>query len=893
MRVVNAEAVVVGNPLWASVLVNEPIERAWAERALRFTEPSPSTRTTIVLRDRDSPSGFSSARTEAKALTNTSARQRSLGPMTGKIGDTVSQTPSSSERIDDVDVSLEMQGSFLEYAYSVIYSRALPDARDGLKPVQRRIIYQMAEMGLRPEKGYVKSARVVGEVMGKLHPHGDSAIYDALVRLAQSFSLRVPFVDGHGNFGSLDDGPAASRYTEAKLRPEAIAMTDSLDEDVVDFVPNYDGQLLQPDVLPAAFPNLLVNGAAGIAVGMATNMAPHNLVEVVEATRHLLAHPDATLDDLMAFIPGPDLPSGGIIVGLEGIRDAYLTGKGAFRTRARSTIEQVSARKTGIVVTELPYLVGPERIIERIKDGVTKKKITGISNVVDLTDRKNGLRLVIEVKTGFSPEAVLDQLYRQTPLEDGFSINNVALVAGKPETLGLVDMLRVYIAHRLQVVTRRSRYRLDRKTERLHLVEGLIRAIVDIDAVIRVIRASDDAASARTELQSTFALSELQADYILELRLRRLTKFSRIELESERDSLITDIDALTTLLSSEDSLRTVVSEELADVASKYGTPRRTTLLDGEDVPVVGAIASLGLEVEDEPCSVVLTATGKLLRTPATSEFSAVAKRVKHDVVRSVVRTTTRGDVGAITSNGRFIRFTPVALPSSDGAIGYATGSKATDYVVGLASGERIVTIVPLSDVPIALGTRRGTVKRVDPSTFPARADFSIINLDDGDDIVGADLAPDGHELVFVTLDTQLLHFPAATVRPQGVGAAGVAGIKLTANDLVVSFASVSADANAHVVTITSAGATLTGADPGRAKVTLLTEYPGKGRATGGVRSHTLLKGEVGLALAFVGPEPRGCATDGTARELPTEFGKRDGSGSPLTDVVSFIGTRLR
>jgi DNA gyrase subunit A len=357
------------------------------------------------------------------------------------------------------------------------------------------------------------------------------------------------------------------------------------------------------------------------------------------------------------------------------------------------------------VVTELPYLVGPERIIERIKDGVTKKKITGISNVVDLTDRKNGLRLVIEVKTGFSPEAVLDQLYRQTPLEDGFSINNVALVAGKPETLGLVDMLRVYIAHRLQVVTRRSRFRLDRKTERLHLVEGLIRAIVDIDAVIRVIRASDDAATARTELQSTFSLSELQADYILELRLRRLTKFSRIELESERDSLITDIAALTTLLSSEDSLRTVVSDELADVAAKYGTPRRTTLLDGEDVPVVGAIASLGLEVEDEPCSVVLTATGKLLRTPATSEFSAVAKRVKHDVVRSVVRTTTRGDVGAITSNGRFIRFTPVALPSSDGAIGYATGSKATDYVVGLASGERIVTIVPLSDVPIALGTR--------------------------------------------------------------------------------------------------------------------------------------------------------------------------------------------
>lgn len=786
-----------------------------------------------------------------------------------------------------------MQGSFLEYAYSVIYSRALPDARDGLKPVQRRIIYQMAEMGLRPEKGYVKSARVVGEVMGKLHPHGDSAIYDALVRLAQSFSLRVPFVDGHGNFGSLDDGPAASRYTEAKLRPEAIAMTDSLDEDVVDFVPNYDGQLLQPDVLPAAFPNLLVNGAAGIAVGMATNMAPHNLGEVVEAARHLLAHPDATLDDLMKFVPGPDLPSGGIVVGLDGIRDAYATGKGTFRTRARSTIEQVSARKTGIVVTELPYLVGPERIIERIKDGVTKKKITGISNVVDLTDRKNGLRLVIEVKTGFSPEAVLDQLYRLTPLEDGFSINNVALVGGKPETLGLVEMLRVYIEHRLQVVTRRSRYRLDRKTERLHLVEGLLRAIVDIDEVIQVIRASDDAETARTKLQTVFDLSELQADYILELRLRRLTKFSRIELESERDTLTTDIAALTTLLSSEASLRTLVSDELADIAAKYGTPRRTTLLDGEDVPVVGAIASQGLEVEDEPCTVILTATGKLLRSSDTAEFADTAKRVKHDVVRAVVRASTRGDVGAITTAGRFIRFTPVALPSSAGAPAFAAGSKANDYVIGLAPGESVLTIVPAAGAPLALGTRRGIVKRVDPATFPAKNEFSIINLDDGDHLVGADTAPDGHELVFVTAETQLLHFPAASVRPQGVGAAGVAGIKLADTDAVIAFTSVSPDANAQVVTVTTAGATLTGADPGRAKVTPLSEYPGKGRATGGVRSHGLLKGEVGLSIAFVGPDPRACASDGAARDLPTEPGKRDGSGTPLTDVVSVVGTRLR
>ena len=435
----------------------------------------------------------------------------------------VSEPPA--ERIEDVDVSSEMQGSFLEYAYSVIYSRALPDARDGMKPVQRRIVYQMSEMGLRPDRGHVKSARVVGEVMGKLHPHGDAPIYDALVRLAQPFSQRVPMVDGHGNFGSLDDGPAASRYTEARLAPAALAMAEGLDEDVVDFIPNYDNQFQQPEVLPAAYPNLLVNGASGIAVGMATNMAPHNLIEVVGAAIHLLEHPEATLDDLMAYVPGPDLPSGGVIVGLDGIREAYESGRGSFKTRARTSIESLGPRKTGIVVTELPYLVGPERVIEKIKDAVQSKKLQGISDVADLTDRTHGTRLVISIKTGFDPQAVLEQLYRLTPLEDSFSINNVALVEGQPRTLGLRELLRVYVDHRLSVVTRRSRYRLDRRRERLHLVEGLLIAILDIDEVIQVIRASDDGEQARTRLMEVFDLSQLQAEYILELRLRRLTKF--------------------------------------------------------------------------------------------------------------------------------------------------------------------------------------------------------------------------------------------------------------------------------------------------------------------------------------------------------------------------------
>ena len=363
------------------------------------------------------------------------------------------------EHILDIDVGDEMRSSFLEYAYSVIYSRALPDARDGLKPVQRRILYTMDDMNLRPDRGHVKSARVVGEVMGKLHPHGDNAIYDALVRMAQPWSLRVPFIDGHGNFGSPDDSPAAMRYTECRMLPAAVAMTASIDEDTVDFKPNYDSRETEPSVLPAAIPNLIVNGTTGIAVGMATNIAPHNLIEVVQALRHLITHPEAGLDDLMRFIPGPDLPTGGKIVGLDGVRDAYETGRGTFKMRATARIESVTARRKGIVVTELPYGVGTERVIERIKALVLTKKIQGIADLKDLTDRSHGLRLVIEVKNGFVPEALLEQLYKMTPMEDSFGINTVALVDGQPRTLGLKELLEVFLQHRFDVVRRRSQFR--------------------------------------------------------------------------------------------------------------------------------------------------------------------------------------------------------------------------------------------------------------------------------------------------------------------------------------------------------------------------------------------------------------------------------------------------
>jgi len=818
---------------------------------------------------------------------------------------TTTDTPSPSdhgERIEDVDVSAEMQGSFLEYAYSVIYSRALPDARDGLKPVQRRILYQMSEMGLRPDRGHVKSARVVGEVMGKLHPHGDTAIYDAMVRQAQPFTMRVPLIDGHGNFGSLDDGPAAPRYTEARLAEPALALTASLGEDVVDFVPNYDNQLMQPEVLPAAFPNLLVNGASGIAVGMATNMAPHNLVEVVGAARHLLDHPDATLDDLMAFVPGPDLPTGGTIAGLAGVRDAYATGRGSFKTRAKVSVEAVTARKSGLVVTELPYLVGPEKVIEKIKDGVQAKKLTGITDVTDLTDRRHGLRLVIGIKTGFSPEAVLEQLYRYTPLEDGFSINAVALVEGQPRTLGLRELLQVYVGHRLQVVTRRSRWRLGKKEDRLHLVEGLLIAIVDIDEVIQVIRTSDDTPTAKARLVEVFDLSDVQAEYILDLQLRRLTRFSRVELERERDELQAQIDELRALLADPARLRALVSQELAEVAERFGTPRRTLLT--EAAPSIATTGRRGgaapvLEIADTPTRVFLSTTGRLLRVdhqdPASGAPTPPTRRTAHDAIRSAVDTTTRSEIGAVTSTGRLVRFTPVDLPAvPPSSVQLGAGVPVRDYVGITDRKEVVLGLVSLdADRTIALGTARGVVKRVAPGQYPNRPDFPLVTLKPGDRVVGVAQGTDDDDLVFVTSGTQLLRFPASAVRPQGVAGGGVAGVSVPADASVLFFGSVPAGRDAVVVTVASSSATIAGADPGRAKVTAFAEFPAKGRATGGVRSHALLKGEDALSLAWVGPAPAlAVGETGQVRTLPEAGARRDASGTPLDAVVGSVGASV-
>ncbi len=833
------------------------------------------------------------------------------------------------ENIVDIDVTEEMRASYLEYAYSVIYQRALPDARDGLKPVQRRILYQMSDMGLRPDRPHVKSAQVVGAVMGRLHPHGDGAIYDALVRMHQPWAMRLPLIDGHGNFGSPDDGPAAYRYTEARLAEAALELTDSLDEDTVDFVPNYDGTLDQPDVLPAAFPNLLVNGAAGIAVGMATNMAPHNLGEVVAAARHLIANPDADLETLMRFVPGPDLPTGGKIVGLDGIREAYETGRGTFRTRATARIEKVTPRRMGIVVTELPYGVGPERVRLRIQDLVQTRKLNGVAEYNDLSDMRHGLRLVIEIRSGFVPEAVLDELYRLTPMEETFGINNVALVDGQPRVLGLRDLLQIYVDHRIDVVRRRTAFRLAKRTDRLHLVDGLIIALLNIDEVIQVIRTSDDAAAAKQRLISVFDLTEIQAQYILDTPLRRLTRYDTLELERERDTLQADIAELTGILDSDPRLRELVSAELAAVSDKFATPRRTVLLEGTGATRTAAVP---LEVADEPCRVLLSSAGLLARTAARPSAGqgtldldgsegervqsasrpavgsgAQGPRAAHDVIVSSVTSTARGSVAVLTSAGRLIRLGVLelpALPPSAHSPALSGGAPVTEFV-STAPGETVVAIVAAdtAGAGLAIGTAQGVVKRVTPDYPQNLTDFDIIALKDGDQVVGAvQLTDEDQELTFITSDAQLLRFPASSVRPQGRAAGGMTGIRLAPLAKVIWFGAVDPAAGVQdaaaggpaagpvVVTVAGAADALPGTSAATVKVTPFAEFPPKGRATGGVRCHRFLKGEDVLVLAWAGPGPaRGATEAGTPVDLPPPVGRRDGSGERVSHPLAGIG----
>lgn len=875
------------------------------------------------------------------------------------------------ENIVDTPLQEEMSKSFLEYAYSVIYARALPDARDGMKPVQRRIIYQMGQMGLTPEKPYMKSARVVGEVMGKLHPHGDSAIYEAMVRLAQPFAMRLPLVDGHGNFGSLDDGPAASRYTEARLAPSAFGMIDSIGEETVDFTPNYDNKLEEPTVLPAAFPNLLVNGASGIAVGMATNMVTHNLREVVAGAQYLMKHPDATLEDVMRYIPGPDLPGGGIIMGRDGVREAYETGRGTFTTRSQTHIENVTARKKAIIVTELPFMVGPEKVLERISESVKNKKLDGISGAIDLTDRHNGTRIVIEIKSGFDPQAVLTQLFKYTHLEDNFTINNVALVDGRPRTMGLLELLNVWIAHRRDVIRKRSIYRKRKAEERLHLVEGLLLALIDIDEVIEVIRSSDDADSAKHRLMAVFDLDEVQAQYILDLRLRRLTKMSRIELETERDDLKRAIEELNEILGSAQVLDGVVIDSMNKAVEQWGDDRRSILLDeGENgfTPVQSAVSSsssstpseqtstalgvgggsshaqalaqvnaqmqasaaLGsvrgaapssaLEVEDVPCVIALSASGRIARLSATAwdvyhSRNAATPRYADDTLLSLIQSSTRSTYALITSAGRLVTAHTSDLPQLPVSeyLSLSAGVPADELLMSTEStdpveGEHTVAVISMNDddsTPLALGTRNGVVKRWNRESPTTMDSWSVIDLKDNDEVLHAAQADDDDRLVFISSDSSLLTFAASAVRAQGRTASGMTGMKLSEGQHIVCFAVVpagkvawtyndneegnTAQSGAVVVTVAGDADALPGTDNGACKVTPLEQYPTKGRATGGVRSQRFLRGQNTLIAATVADVPVFAATQsGHPVDLPAVDMRRDGSGTELSAPITYF-----
>ncbi len=803
-----------------------------------------------------------------------------------------------AREVIDVPVADELGESFLAYSLSVIQSRAIPDVRDGLKPVQRRILYSMREMRLMPDRPHRKCAHVVGDVMAKYHPHGDSAIYDTLVRLGQDFSKQVTLVDPQGNFGSLDDPPAAYRYTECKLAPAALQVLGEIEEETVDFRPTYDGETLEPEYLPSPLPNLLVNGTSGIAVGMATNMPTHNLVEVFEAIKLVMSkrRPKPTIDELMEVVPGPDFPTGGIIVD-DGLRDAYETGRGTFRIRATAEIVDVTRNRQGLVFTELPYLVGVERVVAKIKELVNNGKINGIADVKNLSDRKSGLRLVIECKGGIKPELLLEQLYKLTPLEETFGINNVVLVDGVPTTIGLYDLCHHYIEHRLDVIVKRSQFRLREAQSRLHKVEGYLIAIDNIDRVVAIIRGSANRGEAREKLMDELTLSEIQAEAILELRLARLTALAYDELVDEKTTLLTTIADLEKILASEQRRRTIVIRELADIVEEYGTPRRSRIITLTEVPVLEALEEAAMaDLPDDPCLVSLSASGVVGREPLGSSKSYAPSR--HDVIDTVVVSTLQSPVVAITSAGRILRTSGSEVPEVGGRSRGRDGAE----VFNADRGEEIITILDVgggsSETPtsnIVFVTASGQVKQTERA---ALADVTsgrpVMKLADRDRVVATIAAEAATDLVLVASDGQTLRTPVDAISTQGPSAKGVAGIGLKGNARVVGADLVpSDDAEAATRVIIAVS------DRGTAKSTSVAEIPAKGRGTGGVRL-AKFKDETRFDYAWIGVPERIVGIVGQA-DAPTKPEnspesiamrptRRDGACSPTPHRILRIGT---
>jgi DNA gyrase subunit A len=689
-----------------------------------------------------------------------------------------------------VNIEDEVRRSFLDYSMSVIISRALPDVRDGLKPVHRRILYAMQQEGLLSTRGYSKSAGVVGEVLKHYHPHGDTAVYDSMVRMAQDFSLRYPLVDGQGNFGSIDgDSAAAYRYTEARLHPLAEEMLRDIDRETVDFVPNFDGGMMEPVVLPTRVPNLLANGSSGIAVGMATNIPPHNLRELVAAIVHEVRHPDCTLDDLLEYLPGPDFPTGAVICGVEGIRSAYATGRGLLAVRARADFED-TRRGPAIVVTEIPFMVNKASMLERIAELVRDGKIDGVADLRDESNRE-GMRIVILLKRDAPGEVVLNQLYKQTPMQSTFGVNVLALVNGRPQTLSLKQALRHFIDFRREVVVRRATYDLAQAEARAHLLEGFAIALEHIDQVIAIIRAAEDTATARAQLMQRFELSERQTNAILEMRLRSLTALERQRILDELEEIRTRIADLKDLLASDSRILDVVVEEVEEVGEKYGDDRRT-----EIGPPVEGLTTEDLIVEEDMV-VTVSHMGYIKRNPLT-QYRAQrrgGKGVKgmdardQDFVERLFVASTHASILFFTTRGRAHWLKVHELPQ----LGRTARGKSLANVLSLAEGERVRTTLPVRDFGevgddyVLLCTRKGVVKktRLDAYSNPRRGGIIAINLDDDDELIAARRTNGEQEVIIASREGKSIRFPEEQVRPMGRTAAGVRGMALREGDSVV------------------------------------------------------------------------------------------------------------
>jgi DNA gyrase subunit A len=750
-------------------------------------------------------------------------------------------------RIEPVQLEEEIQRSYLDYAMSVIVGRALPEVRDGLKPVHRRILWSMLESGLRPDRPHRKSVAAVGEVMKKYHPHGDAPIYDALVRMAQDFSLRHPLVDPHGNFGSVDgDPPASMRYTEARLAPIAMELLRDIDSDTVDFVPNFDGYEQQPVVLPSRFPNLLVNGSGGIAVGMATNIPPHNLGEVIDAVIHTLDHPEATPAQLMKFVKGPDFPTGAVIMGRDGIRDAYETGRGSIKIRAVCSVEEGSGGRGRIVVTELPYQVNKARLAEKIAELVRTGKVKEIADLKDHSSGRAGMRLVIDLKRGANPQVVLNQLYKHTQLQESFGVIMLALVDGIPRTLNLAEAIGYYVDHQVDVVTRRARFDLRKAEERDHIVQGLLIALDHLDEVIKIIRASQDAERARTKLMSTFKLSEIQANHILDMPLRRLTKLARTELEQEHEELLGRIKYLKALLKDPKKIRGVIKEELLEIKKKHADPRRTQIRADE--------GSFDIEdlIAEEDVVITVSRAGYVKRVPIDTfrrqgrggKGVRGATLKEEDVVTDVFTTTTHHWLLFFTTKGKVYRVKVHEVPDSSRT---ARGLYAANLPgVAIAGEEHVSAVLDMKTYEegrfLLFATKKGMVKKTPlPEYASSRTGLAAINLKPGDELIDVKLTAGKDEVFLVSRKGQAIRFKEPLVRPMGRSAAGVIGMRLAEDDEVISL-SLSSDGE-EMISVSQQG---------YGKRSPLKDYPVKGRGGKGVIGHQLTKKTGLLAGAFVG-----------------------------------------